>query len=94
MTTDAARAAYRAEKDALQRLLDLAECERAAALENLRASDAALAAVVARRLALSDTPRADPAQAPAPPRIARAVRNACSTSTFMAWSMAAAVPSA
>ncbi len=71
MTTDAARAAYRAEKDALQRLLDLAECERAAALENLRASDAARAAGVARRLALSDTPRADPAQAPAPPRIAR-----------------------
>lgn len=45
MTTDAARAAYRAEKDALQRLLDLAECERAAALENLRAS----ASVMGRR---------------------------------------------
>lgn len=71
MTTDAARAAYRAEKDALQRLLDLAEDERVAALATLRASDAALAAVVARRLALSDMPIVDPAQAPAPPRIAR-----------------------
>ena len=71
MTTDAARAAYRAEKDALQRLLDLAEDERAAALATLRVSDAALAIVMERRLALSDLPAAEPVQAPAPPRIAR-----------------------
>ena len=71
MTTDAQRAAYRAEKEALQRLLDLPESERAAALTTLRASDATLAEVVARRLSLSEAPAAAPAPEPTPPSIPR-----------------------
>jgi serine/threonine-protein kinase len=69
MADEAARAAYRAEKAALQELLALTGEARDAALAELAARDAALAEVVARRLAAADT--AAPERVEAPPAIAR-----------------------
>ncbi len=70
-TADAAHAAYRAEKDALQALLALDGDARADALATLRSSDAELATIVARRLALSGEPVATPGAIALPPRIER-----------------------
>ena len=63
---DSRRAAYRAEKDALQALLELDATARINALDALRVRDAALADVVARRLALSDAPPIESGAAAAP----------------------------
>ena len=67
---DAARAAYRAEKDALQALLAVDGDVRAAALATLRRDDPERAAIVERRLALSGESEAV-GEAARPPRIAR-----------------------
>ena len=66
-----ARAAYQAEKDALDALLALDPPQRDAAFEALAARDPALAAVVGRRLTLSQLPAPSTAPRDLPPRIAR-----------------------
>ncbi|MDC8012099.1 serine/threonine-protein kinase [Tahibacter soli] len=70
---DAARAAYRAQKEALQALLALTGEERAAALAALAARDAALARIVEARLAAAGEPEPanDREREAAPPSIAR-----------------------
>ncbi len=64
---EAARAAYRAQKQALQALLDLTGAARDAALNELRSRDTQLAEVVSRRLALCEqAPDESPHATPMP----------------------------